>query len=235
MARYLLFITLFFSSAAFAQMPFNGQVLEVKTRIGLAGIRVENLNSKKTTVTNNTGGFSIPAKNGDLLTFKGFAYSTDTLLLTEPWAKEIFLQPLNNELQPVNITTTQTKNMNTYYDPRYHGQSVVYARDKKGYLTGGVIWRIWYWKKDAKKKAKLEEKQRKYDMMYNISLVFTPKTIGKYVPLTSPELDNFIALYTPSPAVYYANGFNMVNYLNACYKKYQELPPEKRLPPKLEQ
>ncbi|MFA6249047.1 MAG: hypothetical protein WC615_19045 [Mucilaginibacter sp.] len=235
MARYLLLITLFFSSAAFAQAPFNGRVLELKTRIGLAGIRVENLNSKKATVTNNTGNFSIPAKNGDLLTFKGFAYSVDTLLVTEPWAKEIFLEPLNNELQPVNITTAETKNINTYYDPLYHGQPVVYARDKKGYLTGGIIWRIWYWKKDAKKKAKLEEKQRKYDIMYNISLVFTPKTIGNYVPLTGPELDNFITLYTPTPAVYSANDFNLVNYLNDCYKKYQELPTEKRVPTKLKE
>jgi len=235
MARYLLFISLFFSSTAFAQAPFSGRVLELKTRIGLAGIKVENLTSKKTTVTGNTGNFSIPAKNGDLLIFKGFAYSVDTLLVTEPWAKEIFLEPLNNELQPVNITTTETKNMATYYDPQYHGQPVVYARDKKGYLTGGIIWRIWYWKKDAKKKAKLEAKQRDYDIMYNISLVFTPKTIGKYVPLTGLELDNFITLYTPTPSVYTANDFNLVNYLNACYKKYQELPPEKREPPKLEE
>jgi hypothetical protein len=235
MARYLFLITLFFSSAAFAQAPFNGRVLELKTRIGLAGIRVENLNSKKATVTDNTGSFSIPVKTGDLLTFKGFAYSVDTLLVTQPWAKEIFLEPLNNELQPVNITTTETKNLNTYYDPLYHGQSVVYARDKKGYAKGGIIWRIWYWKKDEKKKAKLEAKQRKYDIMYNISLVFKPKTIGKYVPLAGPELDNFITLYTPTPAVYTANDFNLVNYLNACYKKYQELPPEKRQPPKLEE
>lgn len=235
MARYLLLITLFFSSAAFAQAPFNGRVLELKTRIGLAGIRVENLNSKKATVTNNTGSFSIPAKNGDLLTFKGFAYSVDTLLVTEPWAKEVFLEPLNNELQPVNITTTETKNLNTYYDPLYHGQSVVYARDKKGYAKGGIIWRIWYWKKDEKKKAKLEAKQRQFDIMHNISLVFTPKTIGKYVPLTGPELDHFITLYTPTPAVYTANDFNLVNYLNDCYKKYQALPAEKRQPPKLEE
>jgi hypothetical protein len=68
---------------------------------------------------------------------------------------------------------------------------------RKGTLKGGIIWRIWYWKKDEKKKAKLEAKQRKYDIMYNISLVFTPKTIGKYVPLTGQELDDFIILYTP--------------------------------------
>jgi hypothetical protein len=233
MTRYLVLITLFCSSAAFAQSPFNARVLEEKTRIGLAGIRVENMNSKKTTVTNNAGDFSIPAKNGDLLTFKGFAYSADTLLVSEPLAKEIFLMPLNNELQPVNITTTVTKNMNTYYDPLYHGQSVVYARDKKGYQTGGIIWRIWYWKKDEKKKARLEAKQRKYDMMYNISLIFTPQKIGKYVPLTGPELDNFILLYTPTPEVYSSNDFNLINYLNACYKKYQALPPDKRVPPKL--
>jgi hypothetical protein len=74
MARYLFLIALFFSSAVCAQAPFSGRVFEVKSRIGLAGIRIENLTSKKTTVTNSAGDFSIPAKNGDLLVFKGFAY-----------------------------------------------------------------------------------------------------------------------------------------------------------------
>ena len=47
MYRYLLLIALFLTSSAFAQSGFKGRVLENKTRIGLTGIRVDNLTNKK--------------------------------------------------------------------------------------------------------------------------------------------------------------------------------------------
>jgi hypothetical protein len=233
MARYLFFITLLFSSAAFAQVPFKGRVFENKTRIGLAGIRVDNLNNKKTTLTSNTGNFSIPAKIGDLLVLKGFAYQVDTLVLTKLNEQEIFMEPVTNELNQVSITTTETKNLNTYFDPRFHGQPLIYAHDGDFNYTGGVVWRLWWWKKDEKKKAKLAALEQKYVIMDKIQAVFQPKIIAQYIPLTGEDLNNFINLYTLTPKIVTEKDFNLTNYLNACLKKYQKLPPEKRRPPKL--
>jgi hypothetical protein len=233
MSRYLLLITLFLTSSAFAQTDFKGRVLENKTRIGLVGIRVDNLTNKKTTLTNNDGRFTIPAKNGDLLVFKGFAYHIDTMLVTDLYEKEIFLEPVTHELDQVNIRNTEIKNMNTYYDPLFHGQPVVYARDKNLNYKGGVVLRLWYWKKDEKKRAKRQALERKYVIMDKIAAVFQPKIIAQYLPLTGQDLDNFINLYTPAAKIVMAKDFNLTNYLDACFKKYQALPPDKKQPPKL--
>ena len=182
-------------------------------------------------------GFRIPtivqAKNGDLLVFKVFAYKPDTVLLTDLSIHEIFMEPVTNQLKEVNINSTTTKNMNTYYDPRFHGQPLIYAHDEKFNYKGGVVWRLWWWKKDQKKKDKLEAMQRKYDAMDKIYAVFQPSIISQYIPLTGQDLDNFITLYTPSPEVVSKKSFNLSNYLNDCLKKYQKLPPDKRIPAKL--
>lgn len=233
MQRYLIIIVFLISAAANAQTAVKGRVLENKTRIGLAGVRVDNLNNKKTTLTNTTGDFSISAKMGDLLVFKAFAYQVDSLILIKVNDQEIFMEPVTNVLNQVNITTTVTKNLNTYYDPLYHGQPVVYQRDRKGRPVGGVIWRLWWWKKDEKKKAKLAALEQKYVIMDKIQSVFQPKIIAQYISLTGEDLTNFINLYTPTPKIVAEKDFNLANYLNACLKKYQKLPPDKRQPPKL--
>ncbi|MGY4538467.1 uncharacterized protein YfeS [Mucilaginibacter sp. UYNi724] len=98
MQRYLIIIVFLISAAANAQTAVKGRVLENKTRIGLAGVRVDNLNNKKTTLTNNTGDFSISAKMGDLLVFKAFAYQVDSLILTKVNDQEIFMEPVTNAL-----------------------------------------------------------------------------------------------------------------------------------------
>jgi hypothetical protein len=233
MFRCLVIFMVLLSTAAFAQSNFKGRVFENKTRIGLAGIRVSNLNNNKTTFTDNIGAFSIPAKNDDLLVFKGFAYQTDTLLITDLHEQEVFLEPVTNALNQVNITSTETKNLNTYYDPQFHGQPVVYARDKDMNYKGGIVLRLWYWKKDEKKRAKLRALEEKYAIMEKIMAVFQPKIIAQYLPLTGDDMDNFINLYTPTPKIVTAKDFNLTNYLNACFEKYQALAPDKKRPAKL--
>jgi hypothetical protein len=69
--------------------------------------------------------------------------------------------------------------------------------------------------------------------MDKIAAVFQPKIIAQYVPLTGQDLDNFINLYTPAAKIVMAKDFNLTNYLDACFKKYQALPPDKKQPPKL--
>jgi hypothetical protein len=230
MASYLFIIMFFLSSTAFAQIGFKGRVFEHNTRIGLAGIRVNNLNNKKSTLTNSNGDFSIQVKNGDLLVFKGFAYRADTVLITDLNDKEVFLEPVTNQLDQVNITTTETKNMNTYYDPMFHGQPVVYARDKDLNYKGGIVLRLWYWKKDGKKRARLEALEKKYATMDKITAVFKPEIIAQYLPLTGDDLTNFINLYTPTPKIFKKKDFILVNYLNACIKNIRTCGPKKGSP-----
>lgn len=230
--QFRLFIFLFCLSftPAFAQKKLSGRVFEFQTRIALPDVFIENLNNKQSTITDSKGRFAIEAKNGDILTLKGFAYQHDTLLVINQDNKEIFLQPKSNQLAQVNITTTETKNFKTYYDPQFHGQTVVYHRNEKKQFDGGLTFRVWYWKKDERKKAKLAKKIKDFETIDKIAQIFTAKNISRYVPLTGEEMDNFIALYTPNLKTYTSNGFELVDYLNTCYKKYQALPPGKRKP-----
>jgi len=231
----LLVIFCLTAPALFAQQGIlKGKVFEEKTRISLADIRVKNLTSKLSTTSDDKGRFSIAAKNGDVLVFSsGFAYKSDTLLITDMHERDVFLTPQSKFLNEVKVTTDSTKNLNTYYDWMYHGQTVVYQRDANMNAVGGVAIRLWYWKKDEHKREKLEKEIKEEQQTDDINRVFVPKIIGKYVPLTGKDLDNFILLYTPGTKVYFGNSFNMVSYLNDCYKKYQKLPEADRHPAKL--
>ncbi|MEO7211393.1 hypothetical protein [Mucilaginibacter sp.] len=229
--RYLLLFAFCLAGpVVFAQGIFNGKVFEYKTRIGLANIFIENLGSKQNTLSDKNGKFSLPAKKGDLVLFKGFSYQNDTVLITSLNGIEVFLAPQNMELSQVNISSTELAKKFKDYDKEYHGQPVVYHRDRKGNLDGGINIRIHYWKKGEHDKQKLAKKLRDFDTMDQIHELFTPETIGKYVPLAGGEMDNFISLYTPSVKVFTSKDFNMVAYLSDSYKKYQALPEEKRHP-----
>lgn len=231
MPRHIIILLFcFLASTAFGQKKFKGRVFENETRIGLSDVFIENTTNKQSVFTDAKGRFSITAKVGDILTFKGFAYQHDTVLITDLNEKEIFLIPKKNQLAQVNITTTETSNMNTYYDPLYHGQTMVYQRDKKGYATGGIVLRMWYWKKDEKKKAKLQKQLKDFETMDKIAAVFNAKSLSRYVPLEGQDMQNFISLYTPSIKAYTKSNFELIPYLNDCYKKYQDLPADKRSP-----
>ena len=121
-----------------AQEKLKAHVFENKTHIALAGIRIDNLTNKQTALTDNSGMFTIPAINGDLLALKGFAYQNDTVLVVNMLEKEIFMQPQVNELNQVNIINTVAPHVTTYYDPEFHGQTVVKQRDRNGNLIGGI-------------------------------------------------------------------------------------------------
>lgn len=231
---FTLLLLLFACVYSFGQTKLKGRVFENKTRIGLENVFVENLKTKQSIFTDKNGRFTIDAKTGDILSFKGFAYRNDTSLVTSMSEKEVFLEPVTNELAQVNVVATVAPQMNTYYDPQYHGQSVIVQRDKKtGWPTGGIIIRMWYWKKDEHKKARLEQREHTYALMDRISQVFTPQIVGKYIPLKDQELQDFIEMYIPSAKDFGDNNFNMVVYLNKCYKEYMALPPDKRKPEEL--
>ncbi|PAW93240.1 hypothetical protein CKK33_06900 [Mucilaginibacter sp. MD40] len=217
--------------AAQAQSSVQGKVMEYQTRIALRGVSIENINNHHIVANNADGSFSILAKPGDLVIFKAPAYQPDTLLITGTRSVEVFLQPVTHMLNGVNVTSTTTSNMSTYYDPQFHGQPVVYARDKDLNLKGGIVWRIHYWKKDQKKKDKIAALEQRYALMEQIDSVFQPENLSQYITLGEADMKNFIALYTPTPEMVTSKKFDLVTYLNDCLKQYRALPPEKRQPP----
>ncbi len=236
MLRSLLisFCCLFCVLTLHAQTVFNGRVFETKTRISLHGVIVQNLSNKLRAITDDAGRFSIAAQVGDLLVLKTFSYKTDTLLLTDMHDKEIFMDPQRTLLDQVTITDTSgrtsaaNKNMILPYDPQFHGQTMVYHRDKEGNYDGGIILRLHYFKGDEHKKKKAEEKEEERVLNEEISTIFTADNIGHYLPLKGKDLDNFLLLYTPEIKVYNSNDFNLTAYLSNSYKTWLTLTPDQR-------
>ena len=227
MLKYCLVLYLI-TSVACAQTLVKGRVFENGTRITLTNIQVVDINNKEVTVTDDNGRYSISAKPGDMLVFTGFSYQADTVLITDKHEREAFLAQKEHLLGEINVNTTAAPSTFKWYDPEFHGQTVVYQRDKDGNFKGGVIFRLWYWKKDEKKKARDEKIIAGARIRDQISTVFTAATIAKYIPLRGTEIDDFVLLYMPDEKTYTAGNFNLVNYINAGYKKFMKLPADKR-------
>jgi hypothetical protein len=230
----IIFCCLLFACTLQAQSIFSGRVFEYKTRIVLRGVIVTNLNNKLRGITGDDGRFSIAAKPGDMLVLKGFSYQPDSLLLTDMHDKEIFLTPQTTLLNQVTITDSSgktsnaAKNMSIPVDPDFHGQPLVYHRDAQGNYDGGVTLRLHYFKGDDHKKKKAAQTAKDIKTSEEISRIFTPDNISTYVPLKGDDMNNFLLLYTPEVDTYTAKSFNLLGYLNACYKEWGTLTPDQK-------
>ncbi|WP_345948485.1 hypothetical protein ABDD95_16720 [Mucilaginibacter sp. PAMB04274] len=212
---------------SYGQQAVKGRVLEDKTRVGLAGIHVQNLNTKQSAVSDNKGKFIIKASLNDLLLFKGFAYQNDTLLITKLNDFEVFLLPQQHMLNGVEVKTMEGPSL-IFLDPYFHGQTTAYQTDRAGNFKGGVAFRLWYWKKDERRKQRQEQMLRNEETKTQIAKVFSTANVSNYIPLRGTELEAFVRRYTPAVNIYRANDFVLVNYLNNCYKKFMQLHPSQR-------
>ncbi|SDE28306.1 hypothetical protein SAMN05216464_10590 [Mucilaginibacter pineti] len=213
---------------ACAQTTQSGTVYENKTRVALQNIMVENPANHKQVLTDNKGKFSIESKAGEVLIFTNALYKPDTLLLTDNRALEVFLMPVQNMLGEVKVVSTADVHKGSFLAPEYHNQTVAYHRDANGNLDGGLSLRLKYFKKDEKRKAKQAAFLKNQDQLDEIATVFNPTNIAKYLPLKGKDMDDFLILYTPSPKVYYDNGFNLEAYLNEKHKEFKTIPADKR-------
>ena len=70
----------------------KGRVFEFQSRHPVAGITVYNLKTRNIVNTDTGGHFDIAAARGDLITFSGMGYKTDTVLVTDLRVKDYYLQ-----------------------------------------------------------------------------------------------------------------------------------------------
>lgn len=224
---FLLFLFCITVSAAFGQDVLKGKVYEFKTHEVVGGIEVRNMTNQQVTTSDEKGRYTIPAKKGDLVIFRGFSYVPDTLVVTT-LTQEVYLIPRSKMLKEVQVKTDSISRFNHYYDPQFHGQPVVYTRDEKLNYTGGITIRFNDSHSSEKKHAKLEQELTDQKTQDEIDKTFTPDGLAKYVPLKGVDMLDFISLYTPTPEQYAAKNFSLLLYLNDCYKKFQALTPEQR-------
>lgn len=232
----LLSVFLFLMNAAYAQDNLTGRIYENKKRVALPGIVVQNLSTHATVLSDRTGGFSIPAKAGDLVLFSNFSYQPDTLYVKDLKYIEILLNLKSNMLKEVKVTESETRLGNLKAPPKLspiNNQALEYATDADGpnadgRLKGGLTMNVFDSHSDEKKRKKIAQFEKDDRTRAKIANVFNADTLQNYLPIRGQELDNFIRLYTPDTKIFTAPAFNLTVYLNACYKKFMQMPPEQR-------
>jgi hypothetical protein len=224
-------LLLFIVNLGFAQGNLTGRVYENKTRIPIAGVSVQNLKSNVFTVTDKNGLFSIRAHVGDLITFSSFAYETDTLYVKDLGSTEILMDIKGTNLKGVTIRDQQTR-LGTLTAPPalspFGGQTVVYSRDADGNYKGGLSMNLFDSHSNAKKRAKAIQLGKDEDIKQKITSEFSADNLKDYLPLKGQEMTNFIIMYTPTIEAYTDPAFNLVVYIDSCYKEFLKIPKEQR-------
>jgi len=220
-----------FCCASMAQEKIKGQIFEGTTKTALAGISIENLNTHVKGVSDANGFFSIDAKVGDLLAFWSSNYEADTLYVTSAKKLQILLSLKTRLLNEVKVSAQEIatdKFKTTPITGPFNSQVVHYQTNDSGRNVGGVKIVIRNLGNHANKKNKaqrfLENEQKKEE----ISKVFSPENLKTYLTIRDQELRNFITLYIPDVREYTAGNFDLIIYLNDCYKEFVKIPIKER-------
>jgi len=231
--RVLLFsiFLIFIVNLSFAQGNLTGRVLENKTRVPLSGISVQNLKSNIITVSDQNGFFSIKAHVGDLVTFSGFSYQTDTLYVKDLSSVEILLDLKGTTLKGVTVTGTETRLGNLTTAPTlspFGGQTLVYSKDAKGDYNGGLKLNLFDSHSDANKRKKVAQLGKDEELKQQIAREFSPDNLKNYIPLKGQEMTNFIIMYTPTIDTYTSPDFNLTIYIDSSYAEFLKIPKDRR-------
>ncbi len=216
-------------AAVNAQGRVQGKVFEDKTYIGVPGVKVENLNNHAAIATDAVGAFSIAAKKGDLLKFTSIGHKPDTVYLTSLDPISVYLTPQQNMLEEVKVQQIEFPPGAFAYKPLMGpmgSKTVRYQTDKQGNPIGGV--KVSISDLFGNDKAASERKIEQLKLDAQISEVFNQAKLAQYLPISGQELTNFVILYKPSIETFYAANFKMTEYLNDCYRKFMQIPEEKR-------
>lgn len=219
---------LFLLAEANAQTQLEGSVFELGSSLPIGNVRVSNVTTGKFTFSDTAGVFKLPAKKGDIIALNLFSYEPDTAFLIE-LKRDFFLQPVSNALKEVVVEGVKIS-LGSLVDRTPQG--VTYQKNPDGTTKGGMVFRLSYWNKDSAKERRSQRKLGDFEVLEEIDRVFSNEFISKNTPLKDEELINFRNLYRPPLKEYKSPGFNLILYLNDCYKEFKTLPPDKRrLPP----
>lgn len=204
-------------------------MMEEKSYIPVGGVTVQNLNNRATNVSDTTGAFSIVAKPGDVLSFTSMGYKRDTVLITDMGVITAYLTPDENMLKEVKVKELEFPPgafaMPVLLGPM--GSKIVrYQTDKSGNPIGGL--KMSLFDLFGSGKNSLEAKKERRAQEEQIVQVFNKTNLGKYLPISGQELTNFVILYTPDVNTFYDKNFNLTEYISTCYRKFMQMPVEKR-------
>jgi len=215
---FLLIPLLFIGALANAQGVLKGTVYENGSNTRLTDVFVRDKNNKQVGLTDKQGNFIIKTEPGHLLIFDSPGYVSDTLYVVDMTAKRVNLVVKTIALREVSITGRREA-----FDPHKEYPDV-YTKSKV-YIFSPSSW----FSKEGKDARRLKRYFKREAEERHIDDVFTVTYVGSIVPLKGQELENFMTLYRPTYAfLMNNNGASLAVYINDSYKKYKELPPDKR-------
>ncbi|GAA4336407.1 hypothetical protein GCM10023149_45120 [Mucilaginibacter gynuensis] len=226
-----LFVIYFFYAELVQAQTVQGKIYEMGTKNAISSAEISIISKAEHVYTDTNGNFQIKAAINDLLVIAAKGYRSDTILLTNLKFKQIYLLQIERWLAGVKINANKAVSTKTfqYQDPDFHNQTVKKQMDDDGNYKGGLSLRLWYWKKDEKRKKKIEKLINDEETAINIDRVFCKDTVQKYIPVGDEEINSFIKRYKPSLAVFQANSFNLLLYLNSAYKNFKTLSKDERI------
>ena len=212
------------SFSAAAQTTLNGNVFDNSNGKAMPAVFVRDNSNRQLTITDNRGHFELKTEVGHIIIFESPGYTSDTLYVADLSKKKIMMESQSISLREVNIASARTT-----FDPKQEYPEV-YTKSKV-YILSPTSW----FGKDATDARKLKKYFQREQDERHIDAVFNRAYVGSIVPLKGQDLENFMVLYRPTYAfIENNNGPSLSVYINDCYKKYQLLPPSKRMVAKLD-
>ncbi|UKT64127.1 carboxypeptidase-like regulatory domain-containing protein [Pedobacter mucosus] len=229
----LIFLALPFS--IFAQTVATGAVFDdSKKSLSIPGVIVRNLYTKKTSTTNVSGKFTIPAKVGDLIEFSSLGYQTDTLYLTNLLNRIIYLPVKTNSLGDVDVRGVKVNSAITNAkDPLAEKYTLLNTggnldRKRMKDKVGGLNLNLGYgkYKRQQRKEADLAEKD---SYLEEIDENFNEKTVIEMTKLQGEDLKHFLILYRPSVTQVKAERpYRYQYYISRAFAAWKKLTPQER-------
>jgi len=225
MKRFLLIFSIFLTAvAANAQDRLKGSIVEAGSNTKLSNVFIHNTTNKQIALADKDGKFDIRASVGHVIIFDSPGYKSDTLYLADMRQVRVELIALGINLNTVNITASRRSD----FDPQKEYPEI-YTKSKV-YVMSPSTW----FSKEGKDARRLKKYFAMDAQERHVDDVYTAAYVGSIVPLKGQDLANFMVLYRPTYAFLRSNtGPSLVAYINDSYKKYNALPPEKRIPQSL--
>jgi hypothetical protein len=221
--RSILTLTaLFFIGLSAKAQTLSGTVTETGKNTRLENVFIRDMGSKQVALTNKSGEFDIRTLLNHTLIFSLPGYVSDTLFVVDFKPKHIELKQGGISLQAVNIADSRAA-----FDPEAEYPEV-YRNSKFALSPSRMFGKQSRDARRLKRYFKNEVEQRQIDA------IFTKTLVSGVVPLKGKELENFMAMYRPTLAfAKNSSQQTLIVYINDNYKKFKELPVEKRSLPAL--
>ena len=217
-----LFATLIFiftCSGLYAQTLVKGGVFESGSGIKLENVFVRDMTNKQVTLTDKNGRFSINTETGHILLFTLPGYVADTLYVVDLSQKHVELKNQPIQLREVSVVSTRA----TSFDP--HKEYPEVYEKAKVYPLSPSTW----FSRDARMARRLKKYFQTEQEERQVDKIFTRAYVGSIVPLKGQDLEDFMTMYRPNYKFIISNNSeSLASYINDSYKKYKDMPPEKR-------